>query len=800
MAELKSDPNVLNPILEVDQAEVDQQYTETDRTQILASQAQDELDRRSTGLTDMFRGRMAPESISRRESGRESAANRLATAFSLRINQVLENTADNFENAISVGNNATSAQLEAIVWNKRKQKVRNSIMGRTIGAEQSLQVAEGYLLSMKNVEAKIEEELKEEKERYTTNFERYNKAFIFRWQRGREGRFDAFQESTKTQITNRLAELRKNAEKIKTDSGKRVEKTGSDIKRIIRLAPSPDKAQMWQQILNATQFNRASALGSLDLSAFGPAFADEQKKIDFLEALIKDPEIKSQVANINESVARNEHQDSLIESAKNQEDAMATPVAYTVDNAETLKNFDAFKGIPPAKEPVNAATLVDALWEELYEMGTGATPFPESIFTAYHLSHNLMTPSVKLHILLNYLSGPANDWAHTTQGIKDVNVRQKLLRFMIDKSQEKMGDIEEWDQTATLDSIKELKDDPSASNTAVGKLKPLLQEAHSLDLSQGVNVFKTFSTKVKNDTDEILKLYKKFLDREDAIDPKDFERIKTVWDKVLSARQFLINKSKQWEQEKSNYNGGSVANTEKDYKAHRKSILDEIKNINARAAATPPTPSTDDAKKLGKLNKDLIQVNDKIGKIRAQKSTTEISGLSDITAHMDTLDIQASLNLKKDIKSATPPHLSDFSERVHTSLKSSFADELEQQYLEQWSKNDQYELLKKQKSGMVQVSFREVGTLTHLRFPQELNGTETADFRIERNDGNVITLVEDTASSRRIRITGPAVTPGSNNVTKNAAIFDPSTVGAPSGPTTGKHPTEAIITNIRLTA
>lgn len=803
MAELHSNPNVINPILEVDQQQVDKDYDQ-EKPEMLAATAIDEINA-TTGLSDIFNNattpdRLDPASISRLEWRRRGKIDIIKNDFSTRINEVLTRSAVAYEDRLDSGNHATSAMLERTVWHHRRANVIDSIMNNRYGAEQSVNVAAGCLKFMTNVEEKIKSELQTEQERYAQDFEAYNKVWtvLSFGRKSREARFNTFSTEVSGSITNRLKELRERAKKIESTADTAVKSSSTNLTRRLKMAPATQKVAMWQQLQNAVNFNRTLGLGALDLSQFG--ITTDQAKINALEALARDPWLKEQVAAITESTARHQHQASLVKTAKDQETVLATPPTYTgIRTFADVEAAPAFAGLPVFEGAVTTQDLVDSLWRELYNSSGGAAPgnFPESLFSGFNVSHALLTPSVKLHVLLNHLVGGRPAWENARQQITAVVVRQKLLKFLTVKNKESLGSIEEYDDTSALESIRELQTNP---DSAIERLSKIAQRVKSAKLSENLSIFTQLERDITSNSSAIQSLYTAFLNRESDIDPKDFKKITEGWKKVMIVRKYFDENAAKWVQDKKSYNGHEKDRV--DDLEHRIATLEaEEVRLTALISGTR-APKETLVKRISNISSEISTAKNEIANLKAGRATRDLTNISELNTHLDTLNIETSTNWNNKIKPATPAYIPDFSNRLYESIKDNFAEEAEIQFLTQWAKNDQFEMLKSRKSGLVNVSFREVGALTRLTFPQELNGAESdIEFRIERSDSAGVCLVETAGARRRIRIVGPAVQAGNPpKVTKNAAVFSAATAGAVGGAATGNHPTEAIITNIKLSA
>jgi len=585
--------------------------------------------------------------------------------------------------------------------------------------------------------------------------------------------FEAFSEG----FTTELADLFQDRTNDKNSSIKkiegRVEKTRKVMQSQITLADSEKKEKMFDQIEAATT---ADTLDGFDISIFGLDNSNEQLKINFLE-VIKSQDfkhIRESLEVIGLSKARFSMQEGLQDSANEQERVLKTGI--TSIELKTVRKIGRSNGVEPEKG-VSTADLYSAIIGELKTMG---------LFEAFERSFpgnlkkdELLTSPVKLKIILEEIFTEKG-------GVRFVEkFDKKVYAKIFGWFEETNGTIEKPFRNAELDDRKTEIQKVLKNGTTLFDEAMKFGDLETDDYEKFQEKLQKFNNNCIDKRAKFQSTLENLKDTSEATD--ELAELGEIWQKITDHNQSLLEKTECWIRDKKEWK----KNEEKRVKLQEK--VDEAERMK-KGTTKDSQKAHADRVNLAIRNRDKFE---NTVKFSAYEGGVETGNF--FKEKSAKLKIDAARKIEKEKERSGAEKFKGFQERVYRKLHREFEQEMEEKWLGQMEKNDQFDLLQKVAPGArVSISYKNAAILEEISLPSDIkNGVENEEFRVIGKGKNG--TIELQNNDHIIRIAAPTIKNG--EVVKNARVYDKSPAGSgksPTNPDVAKNKQPAIILNMQI--
>ena len=570
-------------------------------------------------------------------------------------------------------------------------------------------------------------------------------------------------------MTREFDRINRNIETLEGQVGKQIAPMQSHIRRTIASQADPDtKAAYRTELMNALR--HTGELATMDLHTnWGISNANEQEKIDFLEAARGLDFVKKDLGVMGVSRAKQLQQEQMIKSAQEQQNILKDGAQFRF---KEIRLQDGFKDLPTEGVSVpGISDLVKKLENEI-----ASSEKLEDIYSSGTLDINkvdLLTDSTKLILLAKFIDGKGAN----AKKLLQASTRQSLLVWINDMEKQTGDKKETHDDTDVKAQLDTLKD--AAGNGQIKEISGLMARAKALNISTG---FGTFLADVNTKTRIIQDKYQEFLDKkgDNNFPDADFDLIKGSWQPVIEARKFLLEQVSKWEKERADYikwdrEDRELANTKtKEIKKRLEELDKDSSEEKSIAFIVDKINATTDKEKAKGLRliyasriKEKEALKNKKEELRKEESP-EFSGMSKVQELLDKISIESGMDYSKRIKKNKSFDNLNINEHIQQKMRAeTFGDEIDKKFVEQLEKNDQFEQLKNVSKGTkVHITYKKTAA-SSLRFPDQLDNSNEDDFIVvESNEKGV--LLENKAANLSMVILGPAAKGGS--AYKNARI------------------------------
>lgn len=689
---------------------------------------------------------------------------KLKKSVSKRVKKVLENTGASYEGTLT---GSSSANVERIIWGRRKESVLDNILQTNKNTKSSLLVAEGYEKFLAEVKTKIKEEWGVEKQK----FDEYTKAawnwrdntnplrlILPNWASDRkrtEASVNKFEEKLEEMLGGFDDQIKRSKELGKTRRDAMQVRIESKINSSVEQANSE---RLWSQIKNAVDSNNLN----FDVSEWGNF--NEQEKIDFLEAIQNMDIVKNGISAIGQSKKNYYEQKDIIESSVAHEDMFRDNDNF---DFQQLMGRSAFDNIPPAEESIPLKKLTKMIWDDLYNANVN----PQELFsrlTDQKLSHEeLLTDHVRFIKLIRKILDD------NLEGSLHNDTRRALIRWVEDTDKDSSESIETYNETdinLCYDELCEHNGALELGETCINNLKKITG-VRGVGMPASLNTFissvNTFSQEVRMRKD----LYEQF---KDSFPKKDKDKLEEIWTKVEDLKTRLNNLTTTYQDKRREWE-----------KWERKRAAAEANYTTVSGTAGVHRSERAQAQKT---YEDALQDEPTVDQIQSFQEFTDLfktwkeRGFSAIPS---------------------PTNLPTLNQRLKRKLSTNFYKEFEPKYLKAMEARDQYHLLQNvpEKGTKVKIFYREVSGMTDLEFPEQAypQPVDGRDFYIVSRTKKGVTL-ESTDNTLMVTLLGKSVDEGKpykNMIIRNKI---PGTATATyTNPDVGGAATHAIALNMHIT-
>lgn len=610
-------------------------------------------------------------------------------------------------------------------------------------------------------------------------------------------------------MTREFDRINRNIETLEGQVGKQIAPMQSRIRRTIASQADPDtKAAYRTELMNALRHTGPLATMNLNTN-WGIPNANEQEKIDFLEAAQGLDFVKKDLGIVGVSSAKNLQQKQMIESAQKQQNILKTIGEFEFAG---IKGLSGFATLPT--EGVSVPTISDLVKKLENEIASSENL--EDIYSSGTLDINkadLLTDSTKLILLVKFIKGNGV----VAKKLLQASTRQLLLVWINDMDKQ-TGDKKEThnntDVKAQLDVLKN-----STGNGRIEETSVVIKEAKNLNITVDTSV-STLKGNINTLSGNLQTDYQIFLDKkgDDDFPEEDFALIKKSWEPVMEARKFLLEQITKWEEEKKEYDKFKQDRSSgKPGKMRRylneistldgavgdsgsiKFALNELANVTGNTGNDKAARISLNAKIAG-LYASKKDFREKIVALNDQKEP-EFSDMSKVQELLDKVSVEGGMDYKKRITKNKSFGNVGLNKRIQQKMRAdTFGEEIDKKFVEQLEKNDQFEQLKNVSKGTkVAITYKKTAA-SSLRFPDQLGGSTTANFIVvESNEKGV--LLEKVGGGETIAILGTAAKGGV--AYKNAKIAtthsdNPLLPRDPSNPTVSGAWDSAIALNYKI--
>jgi hypothetical protein len=557
-------------------------------------------------------------------------------------------------------------------------------------------------------------------------------------------------------MTREFDRINRNIETLEGQVGKQIAPMQSRIRRTIASQADPNtKAAYRTELMNALRHR--GTLATMDLNTnWGIPNANEQEKIDFLEAAQGLDFVKKDLGIVGVSSAKNLQQKQMIESAQEQQNIVKTPGQFKFDQVQGKVGFKelSIEGVSAPEVPA----LVKMLENEL-----ASSENLEALYAADINKADLLTDSVKLILLVKRINGAGFNAEKKLQ----VTTRQSLLAWIKYVDKNTGGETLEWktgDRTQ-VENVEKLFD-----NTIAGSLTKTADdcftELSARKINNAESAFKTAEDNVITLSNKIFSEKQKFENLVGTLEnfpEKDKKDIEDAFAKIEPIRATLVKIAAQWRKDKKQNLHQSASTSD------LKDVLDDAEGrLNTELAKAIPADKNA-ALAHTRIVQGLQSERDKANKAYLE-SKSKKDGLTDFSSDLVRLrgELNALFAKELTLSDKKEPNLGDLNERIQQKLRAeSFGDEIDKKFVEQLEKNDQFEQLKNVSKGTnVEITYKKTAA-SSLRFPDQLGGSTTENFIVvESNEKGV--LLEKVGGGEVIAILGAAAKGG--EAYKNAKI------------------------------
>ena len=598
-------------------------------------------------------------------------------------------------------------------------------------------------------------------------------------------------------MTRQFDRINRNIETLEGQVGKQIAPMQSRIRRTIASQADPDtKAAYRTELMNALR--HTGPLATMDLNTnWGIPNANEQEKIDFLEAAQGLDFVKKDLGIVGVSRAKQLQQEQMIQSAQEQQNIVKTPGQFKFDQVQGKAGFKELS-IDGISTP-GTSDLVRMLENEL-----ASSENLEALYAADINKADLLTDSVKLILLVKRINGAGFNAEKKLQ----VTTRQALLAWIKDVDKNTGGETLEWktgDRTQ-VENVEKLFD-----NTIAGSLTKTADdcftELSARKINNAESAFKTAEDNVITLSNKIFSEKQKFENLVGTLEnfpEKDKKDIEDAFAKIEPIRATLVKIAAQWRKDRKELDK---------WTAQRGLLTTALAKSEAggggqldMANAMPAGNAMETAAKNAAIvaaSRHNTECINKLNSHEANKiSLTDFSAdLVRLRGELNSLSAKAlHLSDKKE------PNLGNLNQRVQQKLRAeSFGDEIDKKFVEQLEKNDQFEQLKNVSKGTkVTIDYKKTAA-SALRFPDQLDGIAVdpnKDFIVVQSNEKGV-LLENKVAKLSMVILGPAAKGGS--AYKNAKIAtthsdNPLLPRDPSNPTVSGAWDSAIALNYKIAA
>lgn len=797
MAELKAHSTAPESILSPDDGKLREEYNEN-RLDSLSDLAIAEVDKVSTrgGLEGFFEDFLHLDASGKLD--RVENPDQLVSSTVERVMSVLENSGRKIS---SVPDNGSSvAAVDALLWKSRRTNVLSQIKDCKSEGKTSLSVLAGHEVFLEEAKVKVAAEYDEQRKRVSEAYDgenRFKKFFTgvakSRWgslgatalaggaaggmallsggisvpltalsgaaigyigkkisngeysflghraNLTRERRLEKLDDEFKTKLQEKYDAIKATTEKVKEKETEKRNRMQSKIERKFKAAvDSKDKQDLWDAI--KALMSHTGALGALDLSLFG--ITDEQDKILFLEALKNMPEILAGIENRKISAEKHQLQANVVEGARSQQTYIENPAHFSF---KSLKEKLEKKNIPATTTEVKTADLIAQLSNDLQAQGVH---LEEDVYgTIAQSFRGLTTDTARLVILSAYLK--ANSAKLTGCSLQ---TQSDLLKWIEDQDTATKGASYE---SYTVSQEKEVKDQFDVVKTLLPEAQTSLQKFRTFSAASIAS--RKISDLDSSDFFRDVLLKKDSFDRLKSDFPeKDKKELENIWENLLKLREILFDVQQKWDSEIGELKAWSTENNKIEKRKNK--IIQQCDDALQAGGLTP-----DQINSLRKLQEKEAERADKHLEKKPDFTQFSLSTVTGLEARLAAFD---ALNFDDVFTKESTIVVPSLDERIQRSLHKEFQEQLESQCLKSLQEHDQFERIKTLPAGsLVEIDFREISGVTHLRLPNQLEGTLRGSFRVVRSDGNQVLLESD---SHVMTLTGPCS--DGTNPFKNAQI------------------------------
>ncbi len=589
-----------------------------------------------------------------------------------------------------------------------------------------------------------------------------------------EKRQEWFNSALEKSMTKRFDRINKNIERLESRVGKRIAPTQAHIRRTLAAAADPDEKAALQSDLITALRKDSGNLASVDLSVHW-GITDPQEKINFLEAAQGLDFVKKDLGIVGISRAKQMQQDEMIASAREQQDILKDTTDFEFEN---IKSRPGFKDL--LTEGATVPSISDLVQKIENELASDSTINLEDIYSSGTLNinkANLLTDSVKLILLVKKI--------HTIDADKklQVSTRQSLLAWINDMDSQTGGNIIRWESAnkSAVENFEKLFDGNAGSLTK--EASDCFKELSKRKIGDAISDFEATQNMVIDLSNKIFTQKQKFENLVQSLEnfpEKDKKSLEEGFAQIEPIREKLVKIASQWKKDKHEKLDHNKTTT------NLKTVLDDATaRLNTELAK--PTPTSSYAAQVFQRIIQGLQAERDLANKSYLESKNKHSDLHDFSSEFIRIQGQLSALTAKalSISSEINPSLGTLDERIMQKMRAeSFGDELDKKFVEQLEKNDQFEQLKSVSKGTkVEITYKKTAA-SSLRFPDQLNNTDTEEFIVIQSNEKGVILEKKAAGAnpgKVITILGP--------IAKNGAAYKNAKVSKTSGSHTIPDPT-----------